>query len=142
MQRPPRASVGIQAVAAARLRLSCQKDVLFSGLPLSRLRFHLAGDASVVYSLYELLAENCIEIQLRDPKDEKKLIVLEPDRLRMVGFDADESLLPFERRSMDVHRLLQEYFAMPEKFLFFDLEGLDPLVQGGPGENSLMGTSF
>ena len=60
----------------------------------------------MVYSLYELLSENCIEIQLRDPKDEKKLVVLEPERLRMVGFDADESLLPFERRSMDGHRLL------------------------------------
>jgi type VI secretion system protein ImpG len=71
MQRPPRASVGIQAAAAARLRLRCLKDVVFTGLPLSRLRFHLAGDASVVYSLYELLSEKCIEIQLRDPKDEK-----------------------------------------------------------------------
>ena len=136
MQRPPRASTGVQAVAAARLRLRCQRDVLFSGLPLSCLRFHLAGDASVVYSLYELLAEKCIEIQLRDPKDEKKLIVLEPSRLRMVGFDADESLLPFERRSMDGHRLLQEYFALPEKFLFFDLDGLEPLAEAGFGEEA------
>jgi type VI protein secretion system component VasA len=41
----------------------------------------------------------------------------------MVGFDAEESLLPLVRRSMDGHRLLQEYFALPEKFLFFDLRG-------------------
>ena len=136
MQRPPRASVGVQAAAAVRLRLRCQRDVVFSGLPLSRLRFHLAGDASVVYSLYELLSEKCIEIQLRDPKDEKKLISLEPGRLRMVGFDAEESLLPFVRRSMDGHRLLQEYFALPEKFLFFDLEGLEPLAQAGFGEEA------
>jgi type VI secretion system protein ImpG len=136
MQRPPRASTGMQAVAAARLRLRCQRDVLLSGLPLSRLRFHLAGDASVVYSLYELLSENCIEIQLRDPRDEKKLFILEPARLRMAGFDAGESLLPFVRRSMDGHRLLQEYFALPEKFLFFDLEGLEPLAQSGFGEEA------
>ncbi|HMD75780.1 MAG TPA: type VI secretion system baseplate subunit TssF [Terracidiphilus sp.] len=136
MQRPPRASVGVQAAAAARLRLRCQRDVVFSGLPLSRLRFHLAGDASVVYSLYELLSEKCIEIQLRDPKDEKKLISLEPARLRMVGFDAEESLLPFVRRSMDGHRLLQEYFALPEKFLFFDLEGLEPLAQASFGDEA------
>ena len=131
MQRPPRSSGGVQAVAAARLRLRCQKDVVFSGLPLSHLRFHLAGDASVVYSLYELLSEKCFEIQLRDPKDEKKLIILEPERLRMAGFDAEECLLPFVRRSMDGHRLLQEYFALPEKFLFFDIEGLEPLAQNG-----------
>jgi len=95
MQRPPRPSAAVQAVAAARLLLRCQRDVSFSGLPLSRLRFHLAGDASVVYTLYELLSEKCIEIQLRDPKDERKLIVLEPGRLRRSGFDAEESLLPF-----------------------------------------------
>jgi type VI secretion system protein ImpG len=136
MQRPPRSSTGVQAVAAARLRLRCQRDVVFTGLPLTRLRFHLAGDASVVYSLYELLSEDCIEIQLRDPKDELKLISLEPARLRMVGFEADESLLPFVRRSMDGHRLLQEYFAFPEKFLFFDLEGLEPLAQSGFGEEA------
>jgi type VI secretion system protein ImpG len=136
MQRPPRASVGVQAVAAARLRLRCLKDVVFSGLPISRLRFYLAGDASVVYSLYELLSEKCIEIQLRDPKDEKRLVVLEPARLRMAGFGAEESLLPFVRRSMDGHRLLQEYFALPEKFLFFDLEGLESLGEAGFGEEA------
>jgi type VI secretion system protein ImpG len=136
MQRPPRTTVGVQAVAAARLRLRCHRDVVFSGLPVSRLRFHLAGDASVVYSLYELFAEKCIEIQLRDPKDEKKLISLEPGRIRMVGFDREESLLPYVRRSMDGHRLLQEYFAFPEKFLFFDVEGLEPLAEAGFGEEA------
>ena len=136
MQRPPRPSAAVQAVAAARLLLRCPRDVSFSGLPLSRLRFHLAGDASVVYTLYELLSEKCIEIQLRDPKDERKLIVLEPGRLRRSGFDAEESLLPFVRRSMDGHRLLQEYFALPEKFLFFDLEGLEPLAEAGFGDEA------
>ena len=136
MKRSPRATVGVQAVAAARLRLRCHRDVVFTGLPISRLRFHLAGDANVVYSLYELFSEKCIEIQLRDPKDEKKLISLEPSHLHMVGFDADESLLPFVRRSMDGHRLLQEYFSFPEKFLFFDLDGLEPLAQTGFGEEA------
>ena len=136
MQRPPRATVGVQAVAAARLRLRCQKDVVFSGLPLSRLRIHLAGDSSVVYSLYELFSDKCIEIQLRDPKDEKRLISLEPARLKVVGFDAEDNLLPFVRRSMDGHRLLQEYFAFPEKFLFFDLAGLEALAQSGFGEEA------
>ena len=136
MKRSPRATVGVQAVAAARLRLRCHRDVVFTGLPISCLRFHLAGDANVVYSLYELFSEKCIEIQLRDPKDERKLISLEPSHLHMVGFDAEESLLPFVRRSMEGHRLLQEYFSFPEKFLFFDLDGLEPLAQAGFGEEA------
>jgi type VI secretion system protein ImpG len=136
MQRPPRSTVSVQAAAAARLRLKCQTDVVFTGLPLSKLRFHLAGEATVVYALYELFAEKCIEIQLRDPKDEKRLISLEPSCLKMVGFDAEDCLLPFVRRSMDGHRLLQEYFAFPEKFLFFDVEGLEPLAESGFGEEA------
>jgi type VI secretion system protein ImpG len=37
---------------------------------------------------------------------------------------------------MDGHRLLQEYFALPEKFLFFDLEGMEPLGKAGFGEEA------
>jgi type VI secretion system protein ImpG len=136
MQRPARTTNGEQAVAGARLHLKCLGDVVFHGLPLTKLRFHLAGDANVVYPLYELLSESCVEIQLRDPKDPKKLIVLEPGCVRMAGFEADESLLPYERRSTDGYRLLQEYFTFPEKFLFFDLSGLEPLAQAGFGNEA------
>lgn len=131
MQRPARATSGKQVVAGARLHLRCLGDVLFQGLPLTKLRFHLAGDANVVYPLYELFSESCVEIQLRDPKDAKRLIVLDAGCIRMVGFETDESLLPYDRRSTDGYRLLQEYFAFPEKFLFFDLTGLEPLAQAG-----------
>jgi type VI secretion system protein ImpG len=136
MQRPARTSAGEQGVAAARLHLQCLGDVVFDGLPLEKLRFHLSGDANIVYSLYELLSENCVEIQLRDPKDAKKLIILDPGRIRMVGFEDDESLLSSDRRSTDGYRLLQEYFTFPEKFLFFDLDGLEPLARSGFGNEA------
>jgi type VI secretion system protein ImpG len=136
MQRPARTSSGEQAVAGARLHLQCLGDVVFQGLPLEKLRFYLSGDANVAYPLYELLSESCVEIQLRDPKDPKKLVILEPGRIRMAGFDADESVLPYDRRSTDGYRLLQEYFAFPEKFLFFDLGGLEPLASAGFGNEA------
>lgn len=133
LQRPARSTTGAQAVAAARLRLSCGQDVTFPGLPLKTVRFYLAGDPGVVFPLYELLAANCIEIQLHDPADPKRILSLDPENLKMAGFEADESVLPMHRRSLDGHRLLQEYFSLPEKFLFFDLEGLDALSEGGFG---------
>jgi type VI secretion system protein ImpG len=136
MQRPARTMGGAQAVAGARLRLKCMGDVVFQGLPLSKLRFHFAGDASVVYPLYEMFSENCIEIQLRDPRDEQRVVRLGRDNIRMVGFDENENVLPCERRSMDGHRLLQEYFAFPEKFLYFDLDGLGPLATEGFGDEA------
>ena len=138
MKRPPRASSGGQAIAAARLLLRCFKDASFAGLPITTLRIHLAGGANagsgVVYSLYELLADRCFEIQLRDTRDESRIVVLQPSSLKPVGFDPSEAMFPFLRRSIDAHRLLEEYFALPEKFLFFDLEGLEPLATMGFGD--------
>jgi type VI secretion system protein ImpG len=131
MQWPPLTTGSVPAFAAARLKIRCFQDVVFQGLPLSQLRFYLAGDASVVYALYELLSANCVEIQLRDPKNRTRVISLGVQNIRMVGLEPDENVLPTERRSMDGHWLIQEYFAFPEKFLFFDLSGLEPLTTGG-----------
>ena len=136
LPRPVRSTVGTQAVAAARLRLTCGADVTFGGLTdpvLRKLRFYLAGDAGVVYPLYELLAANCIEIQLLEIGGEKRTISLDASNLKMAGFGTDENVLPIHRRSVDGHRLLQEYFTLPEKFLFFDIDGLEALVQGDFG---------
>lgn len=127
LPRQPRPTGGRQASAAARLRLTCLPDVNFSGLPMTRLRFYLAGDSPVVYALYELLSGNCIEIQIHELGGERRVIVLDPSCLKPVGFSPEDCLLPYDRRSMDGHRLLQEYFALPEKFLFFDLSGLEEL---------------
>jgi type VI secretion system protein ImpG len=44
--------------------------------------------------------------------------------LSPVGFEEDEGLLPYGPRSFPGYRLLTEYFAFPQKFLFFDLAGL------------------
>lgn len=136
LQRPVRSSSGAQAVAAARLRLSCFQDVEFTGLPLRKLRFHLSGDSAVTYALYELIAANCIEVQLHEIGGTKRIITLDAENVTMTGFEAHENVLPYDRRSMDGHRLLQEYFTMPEKFLFFDIDGLDALAEGGFGREA------
>jgi type VI secretion system protein ImpG len=44
--------------------------------------------------------------------------------LRALGFEEEEALLPRAPQSFDGYRLLQEYFAMPERFLFVELGGL------------------
>jgi type VI secretion system protein ImpG len=133
LQRQTRSSTGQQAVAAARLRLSCFPDVVFKGLPLQKLRAYISGDPGVVYPLYELLAANCIEIQIHELTGAKRVVPLGPEHLAMAGFESDENILPFDRRSADGYRLLQEYFTFPEKFLFFDMNGLDVLADGDFG---------
>jgi type VI secretion system protein ImpG len=50
-----------------------------------------------------------------------------------MGFTEEESVLPYPRRSFEGYRLLQEYFAFPEKFLFFELSDLEQPLKSIPG---------
>jgi type VI secretion system protein ImpG len=51
--------------------------------------------------------------------------VLGADSIRPVGFERNEGLLNYSEQSFLGYRLLQEYFYFPQKFMFFDLAGLD-----------------
>lgn len=61
---------------------------------------------------------------------------LSPEFIKPVGYDEDEALLPYGENSFSGYRLLQEYFSLPEKFMFFDVHGLDWL-RGIPQRNSV-----
>jgi type VI secretion system protein ImpG len=122
------------AAGVLRMRLECARDVSFDQLNPQRLVFHLAGETNVVHTLYELLCRNCISILVRNPQQRGGRTVAIPlERLRAMGFEEDESLLPYPKRSFDGYRLLQEYFTFSEKFLFFELKGLDAIAAAGCG---------
>jgi type VI secretion system protein ImpG len=125
------------ATGVLRVRLQCARDVSFSQLSPARVAFHLSGETNVVHTLYELLCRNCISILVRNPQQRgSKAISVPVSRLRAMGFEEDESLLPFPRRSFDGYRLIQEYFTFPEKFLFFEVGGLDAIGQAGCGDSA------
>jgi type VI secretion system protein ImpG len=46
-----------------------------------------------------------------------------------VGFGQDEALLPYTPRSFQGYRLLQEYFAFPERYMFVELTQLQAALQ-------------
>lgn len=134
---------GRDARSALRLDLRVQGGAALSELrekasedverPLSRLRFYLQGEGKVVHALYELLFNDALAVELRPhaAAPDSAAIVLGPEALRPVGFGEDETLLPTPDRLFRGYRVLQEYFAFPEKFLFVDLDGLDRLQGRG-----------
>jgi type VI secretion system protein ImpG len=123
-----------EAVAALRLELRCLSDVSFDKLQIQSLRFFLHGEGELAHTLYELLCNNCTQIVLREPGNSKRPPVMLPvNSLRAMGFSEEESMLPYSRRSFVGYRLLQEYFSLPEKFFFFELQGLDRLAKAGMG---------
>ncbi len=117
------------AVAVCRLQLECLQDIQFRALELSKLQFYLSGESNLVHSLYELLLNNCTRIIIRDAETGSRIppVHLPASALQPWGFGEDEALLPSPRRSFLGYRLLQEYFTLPERFFFLELNGLEQL---------------
>lgn len=122
------------AVAALRLSLRCLvPEMTFTQLAPDSLRFFLRGPPQEVYPLYELIFNNCLGVALADSPSDPQAVLLPPEAVAPVGFGPAEGLLPYPGRSFHGYRLLTEYFAFPEKFLFFDVTGLSgkTLLQAG-----------
>lgn len=123
-----RAGPGVRladAAGAVRLELRALPGVKLGQVTLDDLRLHIAGDALVTDTLYELLGNNVARIAVRDPDQPSRApALLDPGAVRPVGFDDADALLPLPRRTLAAHRLLHELFVLPQKFYFVDLVGL------------------
>lgn len=126
-----RPSLRTSEAAALRIELECFPDVSFDKLDLDGFTFYLNGESAVIHVLYEMLLRNASRILLRDPLKPKTVRELSARNLRPVGFAENEDVLPYPRRSFLGYRLLQEYFAFPEKFFFLTLSGLSALREAG-----------
>jgi type VI secretion system protein ImpG len=109
--------------SAIRLRIAPQKGSL-AELGLKGLRFYLNGEPMLVHAIYQLLFGPNVRVAVL-PEGANRPIILPEGSLRTVGFGADEEVLPYPKTAHPQYRLLQEYFAFPEKFLFLDLDNLD-----------------
>ena len=113
------------AAGVLRLSLRCAAEgMTLSQLAPERLRFFIRPQSPHAYKLYETILNHSVSIALADHPADPAPVICSADSIRAVGFDAAESLLPYPMRSFLGYRLLTEYFAFPEKFLFFDLTGL------------------
>ncbi len=98
---------------------------------VSRLVFFLGGEFARATELYRLLLENLEEIVLIAGERTFRL----PSRsLIPLGFSPEEALLPYPTQSFPGYRILQEYFLLPQKFLFLALTGLEDWRDRGEGE--------
>jgi len=122
-------SPGVAADVAAvlQIEMECVGGIPFGRLPIESIRFYLNGDSAAVHGLYEALFLNTLRVSINalPRRDGAPQAVLPATCLKQVGFSRDEGMLPYSERSFTGYRILQEYFTFPEKFLFFDLAGLD-----------------
>jgi type VI secretion system protein ImpG len=99
------------------------------------LRFFINGHQQNVFKLYELVMNNALQVDIVSFNEEKgirklqDLFTLSPGHIRPMGFSREDAILPWPEQSFDGLRMLYEYFAFPEKFLYFDVAGLKKLRQ-------------
>ncbi|MGB2064029.1 MAG: type VI secretion system baseplate subunit TssF [Marinomonas gallaica] len=92
-------------------------------LDLNTVRFYIKGTRHYSFALYELILNHSLKIAVaKGPHDPDAVFLDVKTALKTVGFEEDEGMLPYPEQSFIGYRLLTEYFAYPEKFLFFDVD--------------------
>ncbi|MGD8175045.1 type VI secretion system baseplate subunit TssF [Marinimicrobium sp. ARAG 43.8] len=109
---------GAASVIRLRLEPFFENGDLSAGLP-EKLRFYLKGQSQHIHPLYELLVNHCENVIVSDGHSSP--LFLGSDAIEAVGFKEHEGLLPYPDNAFLGYRLLTEYFAFPEKFLFIDI---------------------
>jgi len=99
-------------------------EIQISSMKLNKLRIFLNAPSQYVYSLYELIFNNTVTISIGKTNSDEKPLILDKSKIKRVGFSKDENLLIYPDNVSSAYRLLTESFAFPEKFLFFDIDGL------------------
>lgn len=103
-------------------------DGMMSELNFDTLRFSIVGGKFISNFIYSTIFAYSPDMSApvifkADKSDTAQ--VLPTNSIVPVGFADDENLVPVSLQSHGAYRLLSEYFAFPEKFMFFDLQNLN-----------------
>jgi type VI secretion system protein ImpG len=117
-----------QAQAVLELSFKALSGLTFGDFPLPGLRLFLRGEP-LASRLYELLGRRIVRIEVVSADNESALeidsargIFLPAEAIVPVGFGVDEELMPFPKNAFLGYRMLREFFVLPEKFFFYDLD--------------------
>ncbi|WP_448650712.1 type VI secretion system baseplate subunit TssF [Pseudomonas fluorescens] len=111
--------------AALRLRLRVGAGLTFSDLALDSLPLHIRGGEAMPSRILEQLLAQAAGVLLMPVQEHVDWHQFLPkSAIRSVGYSDSEALLPSGPRSFQGYRLLQEYFAMPQRFMFAEVAGL------------------
>lgn len=120
-EAPRPAGLG-SASSVIRLRLSSPRSLSTINCP--SLRFHCHGQPHQAHELYDLILRSGLGFAVVPVDDRRDVRFFGAEHIQPYGFEPDEAVVPYSRRSFDGYRLLVEHFLFPEKFLFAELTGL------------------
>ncbi|MEM7395090.1 MAG: type VI secretion system baseplate subunit TssF, partial [Verrucomicrobiota bacterium] len=103
----------------------------FDATSLDELVFHLKGDGGLASQIFEQVVGHGCSVAARPAGLEgpNEPVFLDGCPIECVGLDDEDALLPVGSDQFQPYRLFQEYFAMPQRFHFFRVKGLDRAVR-------------
>ena len=126
---------GARASSGIRLRLETTVGTGFSDLALDRLELFLTGPDAFPMRLYELCLARSVAVVVQPAERPAPWHdVLDRSCIRQLGFKDDQGLLPYGPQTFQGYRLLQEYFMLPERYMFLEIVGLGPAVRRCAGK--------
>ncbi|MET0335232.1 MAG: type VI secretion system baseplate subunit TssF [Rhizobacter sp.] len=127
--------VARQVKGGLRIKLKLHGGLSFKQLKLDHLPFFISAADDVAFRLHELVLGNTVATWVGSPATMKRPMhgFADGESVQPVGFAEHEALLPETLRGFSGHRLLQELAAMPQRFLFFDVQDLARRLAGVDG---------
>ena len=115
-----------------RIGLRAGADLSFAQIAMNDLVLHFGGASDVAWQLHECALGDPVGALVLPMGRGEQARTLPAGALREVGFENDEALLPQTATGFSGFRLMQEYFAFPERFQFARITGLAPLLAQMP----------
>lgn len=119
---------------AIRLRLKAAPGVQLRSMPLDSLTFFIKATSDIASRIHEQVTADCIGFYARSVHMGASVNFRPATSVRHVGLEDEEALLPVTPRGFQGYRLLQEYFAFPERYLFFELRDLRSIIATCTGD--------
>ncbi len=113
--------------AVMRISIHAEPGTTISEISPAQLQFYINGQPQLTGKLYEMLLTQVTGMALARGPDDPNTRFLPAERLKSCGLNDDKSAIPVDGRSSLAHRLLTEYFAFPEKFMFVEINELENL---------------
>lgn len=104
-----------------RLHLKTNSIVSFASITINKLRFFINAERALSTCFYEYLFTQLSHIEIYCGLKNNPITSVNAEAISFVGFNKAEQSLPLPKNDHHGTNLLAEFFSLPEKFLFFDL---------------------
>ena len=120
--------------AAILMTFDATAELTFADIPFEHITLFLRGTDNLPSNIMEHILAQGTAVWVRDPMEKQKgWRKLPKGSIRPVGLDRTESLLPETPTTFEGYRLLMEYLAFPQRYLFLRIAGLSPGLVGLSG---------